>query len=131
MEAHVNRTLIALVALIFCGPILQADQAIDDKRDQLWEVFGTALVEELGKETKIQVYAENAELTKICFIIKGGGLYVFSKSTGKIEKVIHAKKINYSSINRITHEMIQRENGVETSNFKLWGNKSVVLRLGY
>ena len=126
-----NRLLTTLVALIFFAPILEADQASDDKRDQLWGVFYPALVEELGKETEIQVYAENAELTKICLIIKGGGLYVFSKSSGKIKKVNHAKKINYSSINRITHEIEKLENGLEASHFKLWGNKSVVLSLGY
>lgn len=98
----------------------------EEKRKALWKDFYTTQTEYFGEIQKIKLYSENNSLTKICFICEKG-LFVLSwnKSEGNIRQVIHAKRLSYENINRITFEI---EKGLGL--FKLWTNQIEQLAIG-
>jgi hypothetical protein len=89
----------------------------DSKRSALWRKLMGACPPE---HREIQVYATNPELTLVCFR-SGRQIFTYSTKTGKVERVVHAKKIS-PDINRITYH--------NDGFFRLWYYGRVELRIG-
>ena len=98
----------------------------DAKIKGLWKDFYKMQIKHFGKIQKIDTYAENNSLTKICFICNKS-LYIFSrlKTGGRIERIHNAQLILYDRINKITFEEC---NGFE--RFILWSDRRKMLSIG-
>jgi hypothetical protein len=93
-------------------------KTVTEKREALWKDFHKVRFDKYGKFQDIRIYAEDESLTKICYISEDGlFIYRWDKSPGEIERVIHAKKIMYDKINRITFDKPSPENH---GSFILW-----------
>jgi hypothetical protein len=103
--------------LAFAGDDKVDSATKDSKREVLWRKVIEACPPEYRK---IQIYATNTELTKVCFR-SGGKTFIYSTKTGKVEAVIHAKKIA-PGINRITWD--------KSGFFLLWYYGGVELKIG-
>jgi len=98
--------------------------SIKEKRKELWKSFNKIRNKKFGKLKKIDLYAENDSLTRICFICdKGLFVFYWNKEEGHIERIRHAKMIVYDRINRITFDR-KRE------AFKLWYYGTEELSIG-
>lgn len=96
-----------------------------EKRKGLWKEFHKARYPYFGKAQKVDLYAENHALTRICFICDHG-LYIFywQKSEARIEKIEPAKFLKYDQINRIIYE----KNGGK-GFFQLWHYETMELSI--
>jgi hypothetical protein len=92
-----------------------AAQATESKRADLWKAFGKALPDGVTWQA-IDVYAENASLSQICFRSRGV-TYVFDLASGKTQPVLHAKALPDRSVNAITFL-----EGKAGGAFILWSN---------
>ena len=126
-------TIIALLGIVM--PVLTDDNKsisaeFEQKRKELWQGFHKASFEKFGKMPKINIYAENDSLTKICFICNKE-LFVYNhkdsnkKGISHIETVVHAKLLMYDTINRITYE---KESNIGC--FNLWYYETKELSIG-
>ena len=99
-----------------------------EQRKALWKDFHKARFKKYGKFQDIRIYAEDDSLTRVCYISEDG-LFIFrwGKSTGTIEKVVHAKMIMYDKINRITFEKKSPE---AIGSFSLWYYETRELSIG-
>ena len=104
----------------------------DVLRKEVWKEFHKVRYEKYNEFQKIDIYAENSSLTKICYICDKGLFIYYHKdpnSNGKsrIEQVQHAKMIMYDTINRITYE---KDENVGIGFFILWHYETKELMVG-
>ena len=102
----------------------------DELRKELWKEFNKIRFEKFGKFQKINIYAENNSLTRICFICDKGLFVYYHKdfnndSLSHIERVVQPKFMDYDMINRITFEK-EKDFGF----FKLWYYETEELSIG-
>lgn len=137
-----NKIVALLVTVLFCTignfsfaqtPLKTEPQMvnykyseIEEKRKGLWEEFHKIRFGYFGDFKEINLYAEDNSLTRVCFICdKGLFIFHWNKTDGTIQRVEHAKLIDYNKINRITYETTNR-----LSFFKLWYYEKEELRIG-
>ena len=63
----------------------------------------------------------NPSGTMLCFRTRDGGTYVFRKSTGKAERIVHAKHIGLGQVKKIT---------CEKDMFILWDGPNKIVSVG-
>jgi hypothetical protein len=125
---NMNRTVILLLFFGFASLLpmaaypASAETVVEasDPRQELWQGLLSSWPH---GEKPIDVYAENDQLTIICFR-SGGQTYLFHLKSGKVEHVTHAKRLP-SKINRITFEQ-----GNSFGSFTLWHYNSPELSIG-
>lgn len=84
-----------------------------EQRETLWDALHQSLPE---GTPPIRTYAENKELTQVCFR-RQGSTYLFDYGSRSSKPVIHAKVLPEGSVNRITFEGSTRR-----PVFVLWRN---------
>jgi len=92
----------------------------ENERGALWRALLKACPPE---HREIQVYAENPELTLVCFR-SGNQTFIYSVKTDKVQRIVHAKRLP-PDINRITYT-----NGKTSGAFLLWHYGRVELSIG-
>jgi hypothetical protein len=103
---------------------------IENKRKEIWKDFHKVRFNKFGKFQKINLYAENNPLTKICFICDQGLFIYYHKDPNHdglshIDRVEHAKSLVYDRINRITYEKWK-----DLGFFRLWYYETEELSIG-
>lgn len=91
-----------------------------EQRNRLWAGLRKSLPDDAGP---IEAYAENDDLTVVCFRSKRE-TFLFRTKTGKVEPVLHAKVLP-PPVNRITYFVNDRDVG----KFRLWHDCEVELTI--
>ena len=112
----------ALLVLVF-ATAAHTQETEETKRKDLWAGLFRELPDDIKK---IDVYAENASITAICFRAQGR-TYLFEGNTNSLTLVNHAKALPKGSVNQIT--FFEHEES-PTGVFILWGNGQRLLSVG-
>ena len=101
------------------------------KRDQVWKEFHEVRYKMFGKFQDVDVYAENKNLTRICYISNGQVFMYYHKDpnnngVSRVERVMHGKVIS-PRINRITYRTSEN---TRAGAFILWYYETAELSIG-
>jgi hypothetical protein len=118
------RAVLGSVVLLVAGLSLATSDAPRSEEENARSALWSALLEACPPEYReIQIYAENPELTLVCFR-SGNQTFIYSDKTGKVERVVHAKRLP-PDINRITYRK-----GKPFNAFLLWRYGQLELSIG-